>query len=257
MALELLNGQSPPLRDGHPRSVTALGIFAPFPAGWYYGARNLTQEVVYHSRDPEIAIATNEDGNRSRIVGVAPGCARIYAEDPATGITSPAHVLCNLGQLTGLALGGPRLFYPHYAIPMGATVQIDVWGVYESGSHFRLDRKEPTSYVLESTDLSVLAVSADGHAVVAVGPGRASVTARHLAGGFISSAIEIPVQGTIDRLRITPAAITRAIGESEEYTVFGLSAPAYEDLLTQLVEYRSSDPSVAVASNEPPRRSVV
>lgn len=257
LALELRNGQSPPLREGHPRSVSAFGIFAPFAPWSYSGRRNLTQEVVYHSRDPEIAIATNQEGNRSRIVGVSAGCARIYAEHPGTGITSPDHVLCNLGRLVGVELRDlPAGSYPNYAVPVGAWLRPMVWGVHEAG-WFNLSRREPSSYVLESSDPSVLEVSADGQAVVARGAGRATVLARHLATGFTSDPVERTVQGAIERLRITPASIVRAIGESEEYTVVGLSAPALENLVMQDVEYRSSDPSVAVTSNEAPRRSIV
>jgi hypothetical protein len=253
LALELRNGQSPPLREGHPRSVTALGVFAPFTLESYRGRRNLTQEVVYHSRDPEIAVATNEDGNRSRIVGVGPGCARIYAEDPASGIGSPDHVLCNLGGLVGVSLQDRFASYP---VPVGTWLRPTIWGVYEAG-WLNLSRREPTACVFESSDPSVLEVALAGQVVVARSPGRARVWARHLSTGFTSDPLEFVVRGLIDRLRITPASITRAIGETEEYTVIGLSAPAFEDLVTQDVEYHSSDPSVAVPSNEAPRRSLV
>ena len=40
---------------------------------------NLTQDVVYVSSDPDVVQATNEPGNKSRIVAVAPGVATITA----------------------------------------------------------------------------------------------------------------------------------------------------------------------------------
>jgi hypothetical protein len=52
---------------------------------------NLTQEVEYTSSAPAIAKADNSPGDRSRVVGVAPGTAVISAHDPGTGIaTTPA-----------------------------------------------------------------------------------------------------------------------------------------------------------------------
>jgi len=252
VALELRNGQRPPIRDGHPRSVTALGVFAPFSVDTFRGRLNLTQQVVYVSRDPDVAIATNEDGNRSRIVGVSPGSARIYAYDPTTGIESPDHVLYNLGRLTGIALGRSPF---QNRLPLGGRWTFAVSGQYEGGG-LRLPPGE-ASYVLETSDPGVVGVDETGQTILAVGAGYAMVHARHLATGFESEPQPLVVQGEIDRLEMTPAAITRAIGEGEEYTVVGLSPPAFDTRLTQDVEYRSSDHSVAVVSNEPPRRSVV
>ena len=45
---------------------------------------NLTQDVSYESTDPTVAVATNLDGNRSRIVAVAPGTATITAHRHTT-----------------------------------------------------------------------------------------------------------------------------------------------------------------------------
>ncbi|HWP64860.1 MAG TPA: Ig-like domain-containing protein, partial [Candidatus Limnocylindria bacterium] len=250
VALEVRNGQSPPIRDGHPRSVTALGVFAPFLPHSFFGRRNLTQQVIYYTRDPDIVMASNEEGNRSRLVGVSPGCTEVYAEDPSTGITSPGHHVCNAGRLVGLQVY-ERGFgsYPYLTVPVGGGIAPRVYGLYESGVWLRLDRLEPDSYVLESSDPSILAVSDDNQFAVGVAPGTASLSARHLTLGVVSSALEVPVKGPIERLRIKPLTITRAIGESEDYSVVALSAPDYEEPVRDGVEYRSSDPSVAVATN--------
>jgi hypothetical protein len=232
--------------------VTALGVFAPFTMESFRGRLNLTQQVVYVSRDPDIAIATNEDGNRSRIVGVSPGSARIYAYDPTTGVESPDHVLYNLGRLTGIALGRSPF---QSRLPLAGRWTFSVMGQYEGGT-LRLPPGE-ASYVLETSDPSVVAIDLDGQTIVAAGAGYATVRARHLATGFASDPQPLVVQGEIDRLEMTPAIITRAIGEGEEYTVVGFSPPEFETRVTQDVEYRSSDHSVAVVTNEPPRRSVV
>jgi len=49
---------------------------------------NLTQEVVYTSSNPSIAMAENAPGDRSRIVALEPGTAVISARDPATDVVT-------------------------------------------------------------------------------------------------------------------------------------------------------------------------
>lgn len=51
---------------------------------------NLTQEVEYTSSDPTVATAENAPGDRSRIVALKPGTAKISARNPGTGLeTAP------------------------------------------------------------------------------------------------------------------------------------------------------------------------
>ena len=64
--------------------LTALGV------GSDGGTRNFTQRVVYTSSDPSVIVATNETGDRSKLVVVGPGTAVISAVDPATGFTTDA-----------------------------------------------------------------------------------------------------------------------------------------------------------------------
>ncbi len=50
--------------------------------------QNLTQELLYSSSDPEVAVAPNAAGDRSRIDAIAPGTATISASHPTAGITT-------------------------------------------------------------------------------------------------------------------------------------------------------------------------
>jgi len=76
--------RAPSRAVGQPQNFTATGFFA---GG---GTRNLTQHVTYTSSDPNVAVAPNDAGRRSRVEAVAPGSATISATDPATGISSTA-----------------------------------------------------------------------------------------------------------------------------------------------------------------------
>jgi len=51
---------------------------------------NLTQSVVYATSDPAVATATNEGGNRSRVVATGIGTATVSATDPTSGISTTA-----------------------------------------------------------------------------------------------------------------------------------------------------------------------
>lgn len=80
-----LSAEKTQLTVGEPIQVTATGHLV---GG---AVVNLTQEVEYASSAPAIAKAENAPGDRSRVVGLAPGTAVISAHDPGTGIaTTPA-----------------------------------------------------------------------------------------------------------------------------------------------------------------------
>jgi len=64
------------------RHFTATGHFAGGVT------RGLTQDLIYASSDIEIALPTNQDGNRSRVLAVGEGTAEISATDPASGVST-------------------------------------------------------------------------------------------------------------------------------------------------------------------------
>jgi uncharacterized protein YjdB len=66
--------------------LTAIGV-APD------GTLNLTQDVEYASDAPGVVTVTNDPRERSRIVAVGPGSARITATDPLSGLASDPTVV--------------------------------------------------------------------------------------------------------------------------------------------------------------------
>jgi len=67
---------------GSVQRYTATGYFAGGTT------QNLTQSVIYASSDPDVAVASNPDGDRSRVDAVGPGTAIISATHPTTGVSS-------------------------------------------------------------------------------------------------------------------------------------------------------------------------
>jgi hypothetical protein len=75
-----------------PQSATrTVGGSINYTATGFFGGgvtRNLTQQLIYASSDPNVAVALNLDGNRSRVEALAPGTVTVSATDPITGIST-------------------------------------------------------------------------------------------------------------------------------------------------------------------------
>ena len=225
------------LRTGQSVSLTALGYYE---GG---GIRNLTQTVTWASRDPEIALATNEPGNRSRFIGIEGGVARAFATDLATGIMSPDATVRVLGDLLGLQIFG---LYDS-VLAVNQIRRFPVRAEFEYGTlNLALARLD---YQLQSSDPSVLEVLEDGVNVRGVAPGIAELTAFDAESGLTSPPATIRVKGGLDHITLTPATATRGIGEWESFTAIGHYLPDLTELLTQRLTYASSDESVAIADN--------
>jgi uncharacterized protein YjdB len=233
------------LRTGQTVSLTALGYYE---GG---GVRNLTQDVTWASRDPEIALATNEPGNRSRFLAIKGGNARAFATDVASGITSPDSTVRVLGDLLGLEIFG---LY-NSVLAVNQIHRYPVRAEFEYGTlNLALARLD---YELQSSDPSVLEVLEDGVNVRGVAPGIAELTAFDEESGLTSPPATIRVKGGLDHITLTPATSTRGIGEWESFTGIGHYLPDLTELLTQRLTYASSDESVAIADNAPGERSKV
>ena len=233
------------LRNGHGASLTAVGIYE---GG---GRRNLTQAVTWTSRDPEIAVATNEPGNRSRVVGVSAGVARIFATDETTGITSDDAIVTVLGQLLSLEILGT---WNPTVMALDQIRFFPVRAIFEAGS-LKLGYTQG-EYALESSEPAVLEI-VDDRWVRGIAPGIADLTARDLETDVTSPPVPIRVQGALASISLTPATATRGIGEWESFTAIGHYPPDLSELMTQRLVYASSDPSVAVADNTLGQRSRV
>ncbi len=234
------------LRNGQTLRLTAIGTYE---GG---GSRNMTQEVTWTSRDPGIAVATNAAGDRSRIVAVDGGDARVFASDPGSGIASSDVLVHVLGDLVGLEIDTG---YPPNVLPVDSQRPFSVRGIFENGS--RNLSQTGLGYVLESSDPGVAEIVGGGLLVHAVAPGYADIRARDVATGILSPPVTVAVQGALASITLDPPAATRGIGEWESFTAIGHYPPAFTGLLTQDCVYSSTDPSVVVADNAPPSRSRV
>lgn len=207
------------------------------------GERNLTQEVVWGTRDPEIALCPNAPGDRSRITSLGGGHARIYATDTASGVVSDDEVVVMLGELERIRVQAPYPYYKFDAIPVGTDTRFRVIGEFEYGS-INLSHLD-SGYVLESSDPSVAEITSE-RLVRAIAPGTFELTARDIETGVVSAPFTVRVVGALDSITLTPATVTRGIGEWDWFTAIGHYPPGIDENLTHQLQYTSSDPSVAV-----------
>lgn len=244
---------SRPVREGHPRWATAIGVYHPFADDWYHGRRNLTQEVVWTSDDPSIAVMPNPPGARSQIEYASGGRTTVFATDPATGIVSNRATVQVAGALEALELMPPV----RRRVSVGGSVAFDVRGRFEGGAFLDLDRFLPADYVLEADDPTIAEpYDAGGRPRLrALRPGVTGVRARHPESGVASTTVELTVLGDLVRIVLEPASLVKGIGETHGITGFAEWEPGLRELVTQRLVYRSSDPAVVVAPNEPGNRS--
>jgi uncharacterized protein YjdB len=238
----------PELRVGETRGMTALGVYHPFEATCCGGRRNLTQDVIWTSRDPGIVSAPNTPGDRSRVLAVSGGIARVYATDPVSGFSSGDVAVPVLGALIGLEI---RTESFRGLVGLGTTFSFAVRGVYEGG----LRQHSPAELTWESSDPAIVVV--EGPVLHAVAPGFVTITARDVLTGITSDGLGVTVVGALQSITLDPPSIVRGIGEIESFTAIGHYPPDITALLTQRLVYSSSDPSVVTATNDANNHSLV
>jgi hypothetical protein len=169
--------------------------------------KNLTQRLIYSSSDLNVAIATNEPGNQSKVDPVGPGTTTISGVEPGSGITTTASggdaILTVIIPVTptGPTPTGPTPTGPtptpilqsislapatHQRV-VGQTQAYVATGHYADGSTQNLTQKLTYS----SSDPNVAKApntSGSRSLVTAVGPGTATISAVDPVSGITTTA---------------------------------------------------------------------
>jgi hypothetical protein len=222
------------------------------------GYQNVTQEVVWSSNDPSIAVAANPAGERSRIDGAGPGLTTVIATDPLTGAVSDPVTFDVFGPLNNLEV---RAFGAGTS-PLGATI-LDVgdvaaaaaWGYFDYGFTFEwlrggvmLSSSVPAVASLAPRDISVPRTT--GFFLQANAPGVATVSAYDPLSGLGSTDhgcdLQVTVRNPAVLLRLQPAQREIGLDEVIHLTALGVAVDGTTRNLTQRVTYTSSNPAVVL-----------
>jgi hypothetical protein len=235
------------------QSLTAIGH--------YVGgvAEPVAQRLLFTSTDPEVVEAPNMEGNRSAIFTHSAGTAIISASDPVTGVRST-----DSGDDVTVAVRDERLVRidvspASVALPLGGSRRFTATGHFTSGftenltQHVEWTSSEP--FVAGTNN-----APGDRSRVAAFGSGVATITATDLLTGISStdSGDDATVTaGALTAITLAPATVTLTVGSALSFTTNGTLLGGTTINLTQDATYTSSDPAIAVATNQDGNRSRV
>ncbi|MEO6027224.1 MAG: Ig-like domain-containing protein [Candidatus Binatia bacterium] len=241
-----------PKRAGRSWHVIAMEQYAP-PVG----KERVTQDVVFSSSNPTIVIAPNVAGDRGRIDAVGSGTALIKATDPRNGLESQSVGFRSLDGLKRVrfAIGRQNAILDIAPYPSINTIFLRAVGEFGDGNA-ALEATDVT-YVSDNPAVAVVEFHPSDYfpywTVTAVAAGVATISATDNATGISSDAfgdsLRIGVRGAIERITLVSPTVTRRVGEAHPFAAVVHYAGGAVENGTQLVEYHSSDTSVAVAPN--------
>jgi hypothetical protein len=230
---------------GESRSLTALGYRGSEPVLF-------TQRVEYFSSDPNVVVATNQNGNRSRIVAVGPGTATISAFDPGTGLTSTES---NDDTVVTVQQEDPIVSVEvtprTRRLAAGGLTRVTAIAHLTSGATENVTQRVTWS-VSDPAVASAPNIDGDRSRIDAIAPGAVTVSAFDPASSLSSSDSGADATLTVvalASLTLSPATVELDAGEAFSLTTVGTATDGSSINVTQDVTYVSSDPNVVVATN--------
>ncbi|WP_214645241.1 Ig-like domain-containing protein [Aliivibrio fischeri] len=214
------------LAKGNRQQYTAMGFYSDETS------RELTQEVSWRSRDTSTA-TISEAG---LAFGVGVGNSTITAVKDG--------VMSNDGRLTvtAAALESIQITPAVVSLAKGNSQQYTALGFYSDETSRELTQE--VSW--RSRDTSTATISEAG-LVVGVGVGNSTITA--VKDGVMSNDARLTVTAAaLESIQITPAVVSLAKGNSQQYTAMGFYSDETSRELTQEVSWRSRDTSIATIS---------
>jgi uncharacterized protein YjdB len=206
------------------------------------------RRVEWMTSDPDVIAVGNEGAASGIVIAVGLGEAFLSAHHLPTGLSAPEVAVGVRGKLLSLAVT-PR----DRSIELGDTRSMTALGTFSDGAAPG-DVTDEVEWI--SSDENVVIVSNDqgtrGHAT-AVGPGVAFISA-HTASGMSSTAsgadARVRVPAELLSIALVPGTIRLAAGFTTTVEAEGSFADGSVGEVSRKVEWSTSDPAVAVVSNE-------
>jgi uncharacterized protein YjdB len=232
-----------------------VGSFYQFTAhGFYPGGfeRVVTQQVAWGSDDPTTVSAPNGDGDRSRVIAIAPGEAHITATDTVTGLVCEGRPTVTVATPTALLLQPPD---PLAWRPMRAGRSWHAIAIERFTPSF--EKKYVTERVVfASSDPSIVTapnVAGDRGRLDAVGSGTASIVATDPVSGLVSQPIYLRALDGLTRVEVPSAQFTLFdVGATFFTYATGEFADGLASLSGEDVTFTSDNPAVAEVAAQGP-----
>lgn len=228
---------SPPsltLAAGTSSRVVASGRFSDG------SVQDLTGQALWSIADGAVASVTNTLGQRGLVQGLQPGVTTLTAALGST--TARLSLTVSAAQLVSLSLAPAQL-----QLPVGASADVVATGVFTDGSSQDLTRQVSWS----SSAPAIAAVDPVGTPgrVSAVSQGQATIRAEVQS---VVASLDVDVtSATLQRLELTPARPSLALGTSVQLTATGVYSDSSRQDLTGQVTWSSENAAIASLSNAP------
>lgn len=213
---------------------------------------NVTEAVTWRSSAGSVARVSDIRGSKGRVTARGVGQASISVRDPLTGISSGqsggSAVVAVLGKLEAIEVT-PK----DRRLEIGQTRAMTAIGTFSSGATRDLtDRVQWTS----NNPAAVVVSNQPGQQgrVTAVAPGVATISAESNTGVLSTNTGgdgNVRVPATLVSVKLTPAENRLPIGFTVELDAEGTFDDKSTDDVTNDVVWSSSNPAVAVVSNDP------
>jgi len=238
-----IRGSGRPIRAGKTRRVHALELFMPG-----YFRKRITEQVVFETSDPSILAAPNTPGDRGLLVGVGSGTASVIARDPATGRTTPPLYFRVLDGLTRVK--AQQHFDLTRVLNVGEYIGIRPYGLFADGWAL-LDYEDVTVF---SSDPAVVANPPPFFAWRAIAPGSATLVVVDNVTGISSDAsgesLRVGVRGPLERVAVITSPRTERVGVPIAFGAVAHYVGGVAEVVTGRMAFSSSDPAVAMATND-------
>jgi uncharacterized protein YjdB len=239
-----------------PQTTRGIGEWETFTAIGHWPpdfTDNLTQQVVYSSSDPSVAVADNLPPSRSRVRTVGAGTATITATYYPTGVSGTAVVTVLPGTIERLTIQPTSVVRN-----LGNAFSFTAIGHYPDGS--TVNETQIVTWTSLAPDVAEATnESGDRSRIVARSVGTAGITALHPSGvGSHDSGDDGTfVAKALASLALLPVDHKGDVGDTFRYTLVGTFDDATTIDLTQDAIYWTDDEQVAVAADTPGDRSAV
>ena len=205
-----------------------------------------TDNVLWLTGDAKIATVANDPGSAGLVLGIAPGTTAVLAAVPVGGnkLVAEAEIT-----VTGPAVTALQITPQNISVPVGASGALRAVAYFDDGSSRDVTRESTWS----SSDPTVGVVVPDGvraGTALAISEGSLGITARFRN---VSDTAAIEVSGqTLVRLEVHPRTKSTPIGLTVSYSATGVYSDFSIRDLTQVVDWSTGDPTIAVMDTAQP-----